>query len=59
MLLLTNTIAVIPNDELYRNVKLNTSIESNVIDINYIDESHLKQVLLNLIKNSIIILLCG
>jgi signal transduction histidine kinase len=53
MLLLTNTIAVIPNDELYRNVKLNTSIESNVIDINYIDESHLKQVLLNLIKNSI------
>lgn len=51
--LLANTIAVLPNDELFHNVKLETYIQSDIVDMNYMDESHLKQVLLNLLKNAI------
>ena len=51
--LIQESISLLPQDELRKNVKIDYFIEDNVYDLNFMDESHLKQVLLNILKNAI------
>ena len=51
--LINESISLLPQDELRKNVKINYFIEDSVYDLNYMDVSHLKQVLINILKNAI------
>ena len=51
--LIQESISMLPQNELRKNVKIDYFIEDSVYDLNYMDVSHLKQVLINILKNAI------
>ena len=52
-LLIKESISILPQNELRKNVMIEYFIENDVFDLNYMDESHLKEVFINLLKNAI------
>ena len=51
--LFRDTVALLPLDEWRNRVYIETFIHQDVYDYNYMDEPHIKQVLLNLLKNAV------